>query len=66
MVEGNAPGDIHAAVNEMFDRLEGNIVYGSEELKLQKRAEHIYETHAAYGMASISRHFLKSHQSLLK
>lgn len=66
VVEDNTPGDIHAAVCEMFDRLDGTIAYGPEDLKLRERAERIYETNSGHGMASISRGFLKGHLEFIK
>lgn len=66
IVEDNAPADIHAAICEMFARLEGSAKYDLEDLQLRKRAEHIYETNAGHGMASISRDFLKSHQDFIQ
>jgi putative glycosyltransferase (TIGR04372 family) len=66
VVEDNTPQDIHAAVSEMFDRLEGAAAYDTEDLKLRQRAECVYEAHSGHGMASVSRAFLREHQAFVE
>ncbi len=66
VVEDNTPDDIHAAVCEMFARLEQTKIYDPEDFKLRERIERIYEANSGHGMASISRDFLRSHQAFIK
>jgi len=65
MVENNSPIDIHAAVVEMLDRLDGRIENDESVDALRQRANRIYETSAVSGMAQLARGFLKRHHGFI-
>jgi len=61
VIEDNSSQDIHAATCEMLERLDGSVSYSNEDKDLQRSADQIYRLNDAYGMASISRDFLKKY-----
>ena len=60
-IRNNEPEDIRAAVVEMFQRLEGTAHYDAEDLAAHERANRIYNSHEAFGMAQLSREFARRH-----
>jgi putative glycosyltransferase (TIGR04372 family) len=63
-VEDNDAETIRAAVEEMLTRLDGN--EGEDaEAELRTRADQVYESHHAIGMAQLARDFLRRHSSLI-
>lgn len=64
-VEDNSPADIRLAVIEMFERLEKSVHYDDEIVDLRSRADRIYRTADAHGMAQLARDFLKKNKALV-
>ena len=72
VIQNNSPEDIHAAVVEMFDRVDGVAAYDAEDLALRAKAEKVYSdiakdlygSDAAFGAASMARDFLKKRKFL--
>ena len=63
-VEDNDTETIRAAVEEMLMRLDGNASEDAEA-ELRTRADQVYESHHAIGMAPLARDFLRRHSSLI-
>ena len=59
-VEDNAPELIHSAVVEMFERIEDNTSNDARICALRRRADDIYNSHGAYGMAQLASAFLQN------
>lgn len=61
----NSPEEIKEVVEEMIDRMDGNLNYTSEDERLQKKFNSLV-TYESYGVASrIGRNFLRKYARLL-
>ena len=65
VVEDNKPDMIRAAVQEMLDRLDGQSSEDAEVAEMRSRADRIYESHDAFGMAALTCEFLRRHRELI-
>lgn len=63
----NTPEDINALLQEMLDRIDGNLVYTNEDHMLQERFKSLMgPAHYSYGSAArIGRGFLRKYAALL-
>jgi putative glycosyltransferase (TIGR04372 family) len=65
-VEDNDPELIRDAVAEMLGRLDGGASSDADVADLRMRADRIYEAHGHFGMAKLSRGFLRRHGDFVK
>ena len=65
VVEDNKADMIRAAVKEMFVRLDQPSSEDAEATELRSRADQIYTSHNAFGMAALASEFLRRHSNLI-
>ena len=64
-VEDNDPDIIRDAVAEMLERLDGVSGSDADVAELRMRADRIYQSHGRFGMAALSRGFLRRYGGLI-